>query len=69
MYAVLYVAHLVSLIIRVNSNSCVSEHGLDTSGGHDHLFLCPLNGVGKWDKNTKLYLLVIAWHTEKSATG
>ena len=47
MYAVLYVVNLVSLIIRVNSNSCVSEHGLDTSGGHDHLLLCPLNGVGK----------------------
>ena len=66
-YFVLF-SHLVSLIVGVHGNSRISEHCLDTCCGHDQLFLRSLHGVGKGDEDTKLYLLVVAWHIEKRTT-
>lgn len=62
-------SHLVSLVVRVHSNSCISKHGLDTGCSHNQLLLRSLHGVGKGDKDSELYLLVIAWHVKKSTTG
>ena len=62
-------SHLVSLVVRVHGNSCISKHGLDTSGSHDQPLLRSLHGVGEGDKDSELYLLIIAWHVKKSTTG
>lgn len=45
--------HLISGVIRVDGNSCVSEHGLNTGGGHYHLLICRRT----FHLNTSVYLL------------
>ena len=61
-------SHLVSLVVGVHGNSCVSEHCLDTCCSHNQLFLRSLHGVGEGDEDSKLYLLVVTWHVEKRTT-
>lgn len=60
--------HLESLVFWVDGHSSVSQHGLDTSGSHDDLLIAVLHRVGKEDEDSKLNLLVVAGHSEKSSS-
>ena len=58
-------AHLVSLVLWVDSNGRVPQHGLHASGRHDDLRVTPLDLVGERDKDPKLDFILIIRNAEK----
>ncbi len=54
--------HLVSVILRMHSYGSITQHGLNTSGCHDDLLVHPDHTVGEVHEDTKLHLLLVAWH-------
>ena len=60
-------AYLVSRVVGVHGNSCITEHGLNTRSRDLDSLVRALDGVFEVDNHTKLNLLVVSWDIHERA--
>ena len=60
---------LISLIVGMDRNSHIAEHGLNTGGGHNQLLISALHWIGELRQHAQLNFVVVAGHREESAAG